>query len=138
MKKKRAYRTSFISFEHRLPSKKQQKRMHHPSICKKIIDYAFSKKCCSVSCICNIVETHNIIQFAMAVQKARANVYHTNTHFAHEELRDLLKSGQCHDTGEVFAYFDHVRVLKATTETPLKIKVSRRDCTGLYGRYFFV
>jgi hypothetical protein len=72
------------------------------------------------------------------MQDARANVYHTNAIFAHEELRYLLKSGQCHYTGEVFAYFDHMRVLKATTKIPLKMKVSRRDCTGLCGRYFFV
>jgi len=26
---------------------------------------------------------------------ARKNVYHTNANCAHEELRDLLKSGQC-------------------------------------------
>jgi hypothetical protein len=72
------------------------------------------------------------------VEKARANVYHTDANFAHEELRDLIKSGQCHYTGEIFAYFDHMKILKATTETPLKIKVSRRDCARMYGRNFFV
>jgi len=112
--------------------------MHYPSIGKEIANYAFSKKFCSVNCIYNLVETHNIIQVTTAVQKARTNVYHTNANFAHEELRDLLKSGQCYDTRDVLTYFDHMSVLKATAETPLKIKVSRRDCTGLYGRCFFV
>ena len=108
--------------------------MHYQSICKKIADYAFSKRCCNVNCIYNLVETHIIIQVAKAMPLARANVYHINVNFSHEELRDLLKSGQCRDTGDVFAYFDHMRVLKATKENPLKIKVSRRDCTRLYGR----
>jgi len=118
--------------------KEATKRMHYPGICKEIANYAFSKKCCSVNCIYNRVETHNIIQVAKAIQKARANGYHTNANFAHEELRYLLKTDRCRYTREIFAYFDHMRVLKATTKTPLKIKVSRRDCTGLYGRYFFV
>ena len=87
--------------------------MHYPST--EIIDYAFSKKYCSVNYIHNLIETHNTIQVAKAVQKARANVYHTIANFAHEELRDLLMSGQCHYTGQVFAYFDHMRDLKATT-----------------------
>ena len=138
MKKKRAYNISFISLEQRLPSKKQQNRMHYPNICKEITDYAFSKKWCSVSCINNLVETHNIIQVAKAVQKARENVYHTNANFEHDELRDLLKSSQCHNTRDVLTFFDHMSVLKWTTKTPLKIKVSRRDFTGLYGRCFFV
>jgi hypothetical protein len=116
--------------------------MHFLSICKQITDYTFSKKCCSViNCIYNLVETHSIIQVAKAVHLARANVYHANANCAHEKLRYLLKSGQCRDTGEAIAYFDHMRVLKlltATEKTPLKIKVSRRNCTGLYGRYFLL
>jgi len=72
--------------------------MHYPSIYKEITDYAFSNKCCSVNCIYNLVETHSIIQVAKAMQLARANVYHTNANFAHEELRDLLKYSPCRDT----------------------------------------
>ncbi len=60
-------------------------------------------------------------------------MYHTNANCAHEELRDLLKSGQFRDTGEVIAYFDHMKVQTAQTRTPLKNKVSHGDCTGLYG-----
>ncbi len=87
--------------------------MHFPSIYKEITYYAFVKKCCSVNYIYNLVETNNLIQVAMTVQLARASVYHTNANIAHEELRDM--SSTCHDTGEVIAYFDHSRVLKATT-----------------------
>jgi hypothetical protein len=85
-----------------LPSKKQHKRMHFPSICKEITDYDFSKKCCNVNCIYNLVYTHSIIQVAKASQLARANAYHTNAECAHEELQDLLKSGQFSDAREVF------------------------------------
>ena len=131
--RKRAYSSSFSSSGQRVASAKQQKRFHFPSICKDITEYAVSKKCCSINCIYNLVETHNILQVANAVQSARKNVYHTNANCAHQELRDLLKSGQCRDTGEVIAYFDHMKVLTATTGTPLKIKVSYGDCTGLYG-----
>jgi hypothetical protein len=80
-----------------------------------------------------LVETHNILQVANAVKSARKHVYHTNGNCAHEELRDLLKSGQCRDTGEVIAYFYHIKFLTASTETPLKINVSLGDCTGLNG-----
>jgi hypothetical protein len=131
--RKRAYNSSYSCSGQRVASAKQQKRFHFPSICKEITDYAVSKKCCSINCIYNLVETHNILQVANAVQSARKNVYHTNANCAHEELRDLLKSGQCRDTGEVIAYFDHMKVLTASTKTPLKIKVSCgivRVCTG--------
>jgi hypothetical protein len=130
--RKRAY-SSYSSSGQRVASSKQQKRFHFQSICKEITDYAVKKKCCSINCIYNLVEKHNILQIANAVLSARKNVYHTNANCAHEELRDLLKSGQCRDTGEVNAYFDHMKVLTASTETPLKIKVSLGDCTGLYG-----
>jgi hypothetical protein len=135
--RKRSYCSSFSGSVLRVASAKQQKRFHFQSICKEITDYAVSKKCCSINCIYNLVETHNILQVANAVQSARKNVYHTNANCAHEELRVLLKSGQCRDTGEVIAYFDHMKVLTATTGTPLKIKVSPGDCTGLYGILFF-
>jgi hypothetical protein len=131
--KKRAYSSSYNSSGQRVASAKQQKRFHFESICKEITDYAVSKKCCSINCIYNLVKTHNILQVANAVQLARKNVYHTNANCAHVELRDLLKSGQCQDTGEVIAYFNHMKVLTASTETPIKIKVSPLNCTGLYG-----
>ncbi len=104
--------------------------MHFPSICKEVADCAFPKKCSSVNCIYIIVENNNIIQVAKAVQSARTSVYHIHANIAHEKLRDLLKSGQCRDNGEVIAYFDHIRVLTATIGSSLKIKVSQR---GLYG-----
>ena len=91
--RKRAYSSSFSSSGQRVASAKQQKRFHFPSICKDITEYAVSKKCCSINCIYNLVETHNILQVANAVQSARKNVYHTNANCAHQELRDLLKSG---------------------------------------------
>ena len=89
--------------------------MHYPCICKEITEDAFSKKCCSVNCIYNLVETHNIIQVEKEVKLARVNVYHTNASFAHDELGDLLKSGQWRDIGEISAHFDHMRFLTATT-----------------------
>ena len=104
--------------------KEVTKQMHYPSNCKEIIDNAFSKKCRSVNLIFNLVETHNIIQVAKAVRKARVNVYHIIENFAHEQRRDLLKFGQCQYIGEVFAFYVHMRVLNATTTTQLKIKVS--------------
>jgi hypothetical protein len=131
--RKRAYSSSFSSSGQRVASSKQQKRFHFPSICNDITKYAVSKKCWSINCIYHLVETHNILQVANAVQSARKNVYHTNANCAHQELRDLLKSGQCRDIGEVIAYFDHMKVLTDPTRSPLKIKVSYGDCTGLYG-----
>ncbi len=68
------------------------------------------------------------------MQSTRANVYHTNSNIAHEELRDLIKPSQCRDIGEVVAYFDHMRVLKNdhmnSTQNKSKSKRCVRDCTG--------
>ena len=69
--RKREYCSSFRSSWQRVASTKQQKRLHFPSMCKEITDYAVSKKCCSINCIYNLVETQNILQVANAVQSAR-------------------------------------------------------------------
>ena len=50
---------------------------------------------------------------------------HINANFTHDELRDLFKFGQCVDTREVIAHFDHMGVLSPTRNTSNKIKVRR-------------
>ena len=99
--------------------------MNFQTISTEIVECAFKQKRCSVNCIYKLVETHDMIQIAKALDSTRANVYHTNAHLAHAELRNLLKFGQCVDTREVIAHFNYMGVLSPTRNTPSKIKVQR-------------
>ena len=117
--KKREYASTYVPVFEKNASNKQKQRMDFANIAVDIATFAYKKCCCSKNCILDLVKRYSSDKVAEAVHLARKNVYHTNANFAHSELRNLLNDKD----GEVFAYFDHQKLLSSFADTPSRIKV---------------